>query len=80
MFNSKTSNSIKKFKKAFNSDVSSNAIAMNTKSRRQTYAVVMNNFSNFAFFYSAFAMKLIKSKIDSKIRLHRNSFSIESQY
>ena len=70
MFNSEAPNSIKKFRKVFNSDVSSDAIVMNIKFRKQTYAIVMNNFSDFAFFYSAFAMKLIKSKIDSKICLH----------
>ena len=40
----------------------------------------MNIFSDFAFFHLAFAVKLIKLKIDSKIRLHKNLFSIEFRY
>ena len=77
MSNPETPNSIRRFRRAPNSDVSSDAIVMNTRSRRQTYAAAMNNFSDFAFFYSAFVMRLIKSEIDSKIRLHRDSFPIK---
>ena len=80
MFNPEAPNSIRRFRRASNSDVSSDAIAMNIKSQRQAYAAAMSNFSDFAFFYSAFAMGLIKSEIDSKIRLHRDSFSIEPQH
>ena len=60
--------------------MSSDAIVMNIKFRKQTYVIIMNIFSDFAFFYSAFAVKLIKSKINSKIRLHKNSLSIEFRY
>ena len=60
--------------------MSSDAIAMNIKFRKQIYAIIMNICSDFAFFHSAFAVKLIKSKIDSKIRLHKDSFLIESRY
>ena len=68
---------IKKFRKTINFEISSNAIAMNIKFQKQTYVIIMNIFFNFAFFYLAFAVKLIKLKIDSKIRLYKNSFSIE---
>ena len=80
IFIQKMSNSIKKFRKIINFEMLSDAIAMNIKFRKQTYVIIMNIFSDFAFFHSTFAMKLIKLKIDSKIRLHRNSFSIEFQY
>ena len=77
IFNSKTSNSIKKFRKIINFKMLSNAIIMNIKFQKQTYVIIINNFFDFAFFHSTFVVKLIKSKIDSKIRLHKNSFSIE---
>ena len=80
IFIQKTSNSIKKFRKAINSEMSSNAIAINIKFRKQIYVIIMNTFFDFAFFHSAFAVKLIKSEIDSKIRLHKNSLSIEFRY
>ena len=80
IFIQKTSNSIKKFRKIINSEMSSNAIAMNIKFQKQTYVIIMNIFFDFAFFHSAFVVKLIKSKIDSKIHLHKNSFSIEFRY
>ena len=77
IFIQKTSNSIKKFRKIINFEISSNAIVMNIKFRKQIYVIIMNIFFDFAFFHSAFAVKLIKSKINSKIRLHKNLFSIE---
>ena len=80
IFIQKTSNLIKKFRKIVNFEMSSNAIVMNIKFQKQTYIIIINIFFEFAFFYSAFAVKLIGFKLDSKINLHKNSFLIEFRY
>lgn len=49
--------------------ISNDVIAMNIKFRKQTYAAAFEKMIDF-FFYSAFAVKLIRFDIEQKNRLH----------
>ena len=62
------------------SKVSDNAIAMNTRSRKQAYAAALKKMTDFSSYYSAFAVRLIRPDFEPKIRLHRDSLPIESKH
>lgn len=69
--------------KRHSSQISANAITMNTKSRtqRQTHATILGIISDFISYYSAFAVGLKKSKNSkSTLRLHRDSLFVESRH
>lgn len=51
-------------------EIPDDAIAMNTRSRRQAYAAALEKVIDFSLFYSAFAVGLIWPNIEQKNRLH----------
>lgn len=62
------------------SPIPKDAIAMSTRSRKQTYAAALKKVIDFSLYYSAFAVGLIRSDFESKICLHRDSLSIELKH
>lgn len=74
---SKLSNLIRRPRRPV-SQVLSDVIAINTKSKKQAYATAIAASSDLTPYYSAFSVGLIRPKIASKICLHRDSLLSKS--